>query len=521
MTFDINTDAVIGKIQVADSKINDMILTNKINKLSIEQIATKGEDCDNKKCIQKGVTFTGLALLTSDVEAGDPSTEIKAESCQCEKQNSSQNSSFNSEILSDKSMTKENSSVDTAVVDTTIATKADEIPTTIPTTNPTTSTQNIIGLSEEQFNYLKTTNSKLIDEFTKALANFKATEKKEESIIPSSKVVESATVESFKIVHEFLNGVKNGIGQNSTQWQINLDEQYKTWGYEAVTISAGDAPQLFSNRIIVTPDGKTKVPIRQYCQVTTLNGAEKANWYKIGAVSFGAITEGTEPTNVSHTLTKITATPAIRGGVQRIGFSQIEDVPALTNAVNESFVLEAIADEEKLLHTEFDSVSPSNWVNANTGATISSSDDVSGMTFKGKAIVNSLVKLQNQGYDTSAGNCVLVLHPKAFGELLVDSDISSFYQNGNPSITATGALAQIYGVQIIVSPQVKAKTNTTNHTYRNLLFVKGAFGIATARDMTMEAQRRNEVQQVVVSGTQRIAVKTLDEKMVVRISSAQ
>ena len=85
MNYDINSDAVIGKIQVVDPTINQLIQTGKINKLSIEQIATEGESCSKDVCVQKGVTFTALALLTSDVQAGDPSTSIsKAESLQVE-----------------------------------------------------------------------------------------------------------------------------------------------------------------------------------------------------------------------------------------------------------------------------------------------------------------------------------------------------------------------------------------------------------------------------------------------------
>jgi hypothetical protein len=379
----------------------------------------------------------------------------------------------------------------------------------------------LIALTNDQFEQIKGQSAKLIEDFTKALTNFKVPEKKES--VPSSKVDEVPKKESFKAVHEFFDAVKSGQGSGSSQWSINLQDMYSAWGYksEAVTISSGDRPQVFDTQILVTPDGKTRVPIRQFCNVTSLNGADRAHWYKIGGVSFGAITEGSEPSNESQTLTKITATPTIRGAVQRIGFSQIEDVPALTSAINQAFALEAVSDEEILLHTEFDSVTATNWINANTGADLAggASDDVAGMTFKKEAIIYGLKALATQGYNTSRGNVVCILHPKAFAELLADSNLATYYQQGNANITATGALSELYGVQIVVSPNVTATNNITNDTYRNLMFVKGAFGVASARDMAMEAQRRNEVQQVIISGTQRVAVKTLDEKQVVRISS--
>ena len=69
MDFDINTDAVTGRIQVNNPEINQMIESGDINKLSIEQQPVKGEECDDTKCTQKGVTFTALALLTKDMQA--------------------------------------------------------------------------------------------------------------------------------------------------------------------------------------------------------------------------------------------------------------------------------------------------------------------------------------------------------------------------------------------------------------------------------------------------------------------
>jgi hypothetical protein len=541
MEFDINTDAVVGRIQVSDPTINEMIENGRINKLSIEQVPTKGEQCSASKCTQKGVTFTALALLTKEVQAGDPTTSIskseavkvemfKCEVCNAEfdtieelqnhleihKENSSDNIDFKKQnmVLTDESPkeveTKEVPTVETDVV----------VPVPQEQENKD---DKLIALTNDQFEQIKGQSAKLIEDFTKALTNFKVPEKKES--VPSSKVDEVPKKESFKAVHEFFDAVKSGQGSGSSQWSINLQDMYSAWGYksEAVTISSGDRPQVFDTQILVTPDGKTRVPIRQFCNVTSLNGADRAHWYKIGGVSFGAITEGSEPSNESQTLTKITATPTIRGAVQRIGFSQIEDVPALTSAINQAFALEAVSDEEILLHTEFDSVTATNWINANTGADLAggASDDVAGMTFKKEAIIYGLKALATQGYNTSRGNVVCILHPKAFAELLADSNLATYYQQGNANITATGALSELYGVQIVVSPNVTATNNITNDTYRNLMFVKGAFGVASARDMAMEAQRRNEVQQVIISGTQRVAVKTLDEKQVVRISSAQ
>ncbi len=587
MEFDINTDAVVGKIQVEDQAINQLIKTGKINKLSIEQVATKGETCSSSKCTQQGVTFTGLALLTADVEAGDPSTTIEPvteakedevpdcidgclkkkkdagipiddkamatcldecdsaekecncgnSDCKCTKPdcsgNHDNNSSEKTDLTNENNMaTEEKPTADVSVEETPVVAEeptvqSTEVPSASPKVEEPTETP-LVALSQEQFDFFKSSQQKLLEEFTKALgikanqAEQKPVESKTESV-PSSKVSDVKT-ESYAKVHEWFDGVKAGANVGgSVQWSVNLDELYSSWGYksEAVTISSGDSPQNFQKQVIVTPDSKIRVPIRQYCQTVSLNGADRAHFYKMGGVSFGSITEGTEPTNESQTLSKVTATPAIRGAVQRIGYSQLEDVPALTGAINQAFALEAISDEEKLLHTEFDSVSATNWINANSGADITA-DDVSGMTFKREGIVHAKKAIQSKGYDVSAGNLVAVLHPKAYAELLTDTNLNNFYQQGQPQITAKGALEQIYGVDIVVSANVTAQDNSTNDTYRNLVFAKGsAFGCASARDLQMESSRRNEVQQVIISGSHRSAVKTIDELAVCRVSSAQ
>jgi hypothetical protein len=81
MRFNLEKMAVIGKFRVFDPTINALIETERINRVSIEQIPTLGETCSEILCEQHGVAFIGMALLESDVEPGDPDAKIlKAES---------------------------------------------------------------------------------------------------------------------------------------------------------------------------------------------------------------------------------------------------------------------------------------------------------------------------------------------------------------------------------------------------------------------------------------------------------
>jgi hypothetical protein len=93
-------------------------------------------------------------------------------------------------------------------------------------------------------------------------------------------------------------------------------------------------------------------------------------------------------------------------------------------------------------------------------------------------------------------------------------------QYARSEITATGILEQLYGVDIVIADQIKTVDTTTNDTYRAVMALKGhSFGLASARDITMEASRRNELQQVFLTGTQRVKAAVLDEKSTCRIST--
>jgi len=80
MEFDKSRMAVVGKFRVMDPAVNAMIETKRITKVSIEQIPTRGESCNEIVCEQHGVAFIGMALLENDVLPGDKDAEISNES---------------------------------------------------------------------------------------------------------------------------------------------------------------------------------------------------------------------------------------------------------------------------------------------------------------------------------------------------------------------------------------------------------------------------------------------------------
>lgn len=80
MEFDNISKSVKGKFRIFDQGVSNMIDNNRINQVSIEQLPTKGETCNEISCEQHGVAFIGLALLESDVLPGDNHANIIKES---------------------------------------------------------------------------------------------------------------------------------------------------------------------------------------------------------------------------------------------------------------------------------------------------------------------------------------------------------------------------------------------------------------------------------------------------------
>lgn len=80
LDFDGTKNGVAGQIQIVDTKVNEAIEAGNINKVSIEQLPSKGESCscalDGCTCEQHGIVFTGIALLEKEVKPGDSTTKI-------------------------------------------------------------------------------------------------------------------------------------------------------------------------------------------------------------------------------------------------------------------------------------------------------------------------------------------------------------------------------------------------------------------------------------------------------------
>ena len=90
---------------------------------------------------------------------------------------------------------------------------------------------------------------------------------------------------------------------------------------------------------------------------------------------------------------------------------------------------------------------------------------------------------------------------------------------GNAGITRLGQLERLYGVDIVVSNEIKSDVS---NSYRNLVCVKGAaWGLCSQRNMEIEFQKQITGQYWDIVWTHRIGVDILDPNTYVIVSSKQ
>jgi len=299
---------------------------------------------------------------------------------------------------------------------------------------------------------------------------------------------------------------------------------------EAVGVS-GTIPGVKQRaNISIQIGSKTATSIRQYGQFEALpTGQTTARFYRITVPDAGAITESvsSDISASTHTLTSIDVTCAIRGWRQTILKAQLEDYPAsFLNAIRETARLEAIRDEHKLILEDLASTArdyggittapyhiggSDGLPTANTSAEDADGEfDEDGLTFAKRY-------LQELGQDVGPGKLVAFITPRAFESLATSSAISEYAQIGNPSVTKLGQLERLYGIDLVVTNEVKSDVSNAD---RNIVAVKGAaWGLASQRTMELELQKQVAGQYWDLVWTHRIGVNVIDPNTYIIVSS--
>ena len=361
---------------------------------------------------------------------------------------------------------------------------------------------------------------------------------------PKSEVAESSNQgyveEQFddESARKFLDKVfENGYGRlviDKEGWIENHTTEGRVTAngsVEEAVSTSGTIPGVKQRaNVSIQIGSKTATSIRQYGQFEALpTGQNTARFYRITVPDAGAITESTSSdiTASTHTLTSIDVTCNIRGWRQTILKAQLEDYPAsFLNAIRETARLEAIRDEHKLILEDLASTArdyggittaPYHIGGSDGLPTSNTTEEDADGEFDEDGLTMAKRYLQELGQDVGPGKLVAFLTPRAFESLATSSAISEYAQIGNPSVTKLGQLERLYGIDIVVTNEVKGDVSNAD---RNIVAVKGAsFGLASQRTMELELQKQIAGQYWDLVWTHRIGVNVIDPNTYIIVSS--
>lgn len=300
-----------------------------------------------------------------------------------------------------------------------------------------------------------------------------------------------------------------------------------------------DNMRIMSEQVLVLPNGKVVTPIRQFCETKILpTGVKEAFFYDFGSVTFQDIVEADSDLAVATPA----STPIIRsqgtetnprGTRITIGYQQTEESPIdIIASANRAFALESINDESKQVMTAYNTdtagsgsatvrkavgagVKTNRWVDGNNGTQITS--DGSGLgVLKYVGLLNAKGVIQDEGLDDS--NLITYTSGKAIRDLTMDADLDTYIGYSRPAIITEATIERLAGTNLVRSSAIAAATQGGT-SKRSVMFIPNvAFGLVSGRDLTMEAQRRNELQAIHITGTQKIASVVKNVEATCRIS---
>ncbi len=341
---------------------------------------------------------------------------------------------------------------------------------------------------------------------------------------------------------------ENAFGNNEQRFLKSFDAQdntvYKPMegtqkkAGEALSVTGpptGDFMRIMSEQVLVLPDGKVVTPVRQFCETKILPpGVREAFFYDFGAVTFTAVTEdaSTEVGTSTPIVRSAGGNATPRGTQLKLGYTQLEEAPIdIVAAANRSFALESVNDEsaEIIDRTYNDDTAGSGtatvrkakgagvktdrWVDHAGTQITADAAGLANLTFAGLVAAKGVI--EDEGLDPS--NIITYTTGKAIRDLIFDPDLDSFISFSRPAIITEATVERIAGTNVVRSSAPPAGTQTGS--FRSAMFIPNiAFGLISGRDLTMEAQRRNELQAVFLTGTQRIEGRVKNVEATCRIS---
>lgn len=313
---------------------------------------------------------------------------------------------------------------------------------------------------------------------------------------------------------------------------VNMIESYgKGRGYTVVseaiaTTTSGAAMGTLANQpALIVPKNLAAV-LRDTCYFQQVPEGYKTIAFQAVTVPYAvALTENTEPSQASQTLTTVSVTPTPRGLEQQLSFEADRKIMGpIMEGIILSFRVAELYDEDYLLvggsntpnyGTPASQCFETNVVTTGTGITnqttgnqlfggaasgsaynarASEATIISTDTMDVEAIDNGINQLQLQGYSTD--NAVWVGHPAQYRKLLIDSNairMVSFGPNtdNGRSMLAQGVIPEIIGAELRRSTLINTGTGSASvTTYHSWIYKKGlTVGLGASRDLMIETFR--------------------------------
>lgn len=381
---------------------------------------------------------------------------------------------------------------------------------------------------------INATSDKVLSDLDKQVAEDKKQKEFNNSMYKMTKISSGPDGKGFSkediqyIAKEAVASLKKFRGYS---YNIDMSPEYlesikKRQVTEAISFSGNQSEiSAKGTDIYVLPGGKVITPVRQYVMFDDIpDGSDAVLRAKVAIPNNGTITEGSATTASTHTVTTVSlAADTVTGVLQKVKLSDVEDTPwPVMSALNDTARKEVFESEATLLFdTAANAATPNLWINANSGATITH-DDIASMTMEPIAYRMALQDLETSNYDTSFGNAFSMLHPKAMRELRGSTNLTTYIQQGDASITRTGQLTHLYGIELHTSTAVALKDNTTNDIYRNVVGIKNeTFWLASHRDLRIDMLLTPVSSSIDWAWSQRKNATVFDPASLIRISSAQ
>jgi hypothetical protein len=304
-----------------------------------------------------------------------------------------------------------------------------------------------------------------------------------------------------------------------------ISESLGTLKEAGATISGTHATAAVDTDVAIVPGGISFVPVFQFAKVKKPEqGSNIARFLVTDLPVPLSQTAGTTATESTQTFTSVDITPSqITGNYLTVNFDLIENSPFdLLQAVVEG----SAASYDDFVATDMlntvsaeGTLTPGLWINAETGATITTSD-TSGIDFDETGIAFGREYLEDQGYLRGGIKPVLAMHPNQWRQLITSTNVTSLATHSTPDIWLKAELEEFMGVQLVVTNAIEINAAQTNTAYNALMFIpKHSYGIGVMRDVTVKFHDIGEDNQVRVNTTWRAKAGVLDSASIVRISS--